>query len=131
MLVRARFLAILGIALVVIPIYAAAQTEQPIRSSDAAKALKSDPLHVFSESVQALSASVTKSVVQVLTSGYALTNENQQTDTAYFAPEHDIGAGVILSPDGLIVTNAHVVQGSQENSRAPAGFGEAIFHFAV
>ena len=114
MLVSARLVAILLTALLTVPVVCRAQTEQPTKSADAAKLLKSDPLHVFSESVQALSASVGKSVVQVLTSGYTLSNENQKTDTAYLAPEHGIGAGAILSPDGYIVTNAHVVQGARK-----------------
>jgi serine protease Do len=107
----ARLVAVLLTVLMTAPVFCSAQTEQPTNSAEAARLLKSDPLHVFSESVQALSASVSKSVVQVLTSGYTLSNENEKTDTAYLAPEHGIGAGAILSPDGYIVTNAHVVQG--------------------
>jgi serine protease Do len=94
------------------PLFSAAQTEQPTRSSEAAKLLKNDPLHVFSQSVQQLSATVTKSVVQVLTTGFGLTAEGQEKDTAYLEAERGIGAGVILSPDGYIVTNNHVVQGA-------------------
>jgi len=89
------------------------QTEQPTQSAQAAKLLKSDPLHVFSESVQQLSNNVTKSVVQVLTVGFGLTSSEDKTDTAYLEAQRGIGAGVILSPDGLIVTNYHVVEGAR------------------
>jgi serine protease Do len=95
------------------PVFCGAQSEQPTRSPDSAKPLKNDPLHVFSQSVQQLSSTVTKSVVQIVTTGFGLTSGEEKTDTAYLEAQRGIGAGVVLSPDGYIVTNAHVVEGAQ------------------
>jgi serine protease Do len=93
-----------------------AQTERPTHSAESAKLLKSDPLHVFSESVQQLSSTVTKSVVQVLTIGFGLTTDanKDDDDTGYLEAERGIGAGVVLSSDGYIVTNAHVIAGARQ-----------------
>jgi serine protease Do len=90
------------------------QTEKPAQPANQPGAWRSDPLHVFSESIQSLTAKVTKSVVQIVATGYGFTTEKQSSDTALFEPQEAIGAGVILSVDGYIVTNAHVVQGARK-----------------
>jgi serine protease Do len=115
--VRARltFLCILLLSLPSANAYA--QTEQPTQSAAAARLLNSDPLHVFSQSVQELSSMVTKSVVQVLTLGYGLSSDNNtdksDTTSSYLTPQRGVGAGVVMTPDGYIVTNAHVVEGAR------------------
>lgn len=83
--------------------------------------MRGDPLHIFSQSVQALTARVSRSVVQIVATGYGLKSDKQGGGTALFEPQEAIGAGVILSEDGYIVTNAHVVQGARKiRVRLPA-----------
>jgi serine protease Do len=111
-----HFLVQLGIvvALAIVPVASFGQTETAAPPPTPAGALRGDPLHLFSESIQALTAKVTKSVVQISATGYGLKSEKQASDTALFEPQEAIGAGVILSAEGYIVTNAHVVQGARK-----------------
>ncbi len=76
---------------------------------------RTDALHAFSDSIEGLSQNVTRSVVQIFTTGYSLNAQNgRSTTSAVLSPEHGTGAGVIVSSDGYIVTNAHVVSGAQQ-----------------
>jgi serine protease Do len=78
-----------------------------VKAADSAR--RSDTLHLFNDSIQGLTERVSGSVVQVLTSGYSLSDSSRTNTSAVLSPEHGTGAGVILTSDGYIITNAHVV----------------------
>jgi serine protease Do len=70
-------------------------------------------LRAFNAALQALAARVSPSVVQIQTSGFAPVSEGTGASAGIVARQHSIGSGVILDPEGYILTNAHVVQGAQ------------------
>jgi serine protease Do len=73
-----------------------------------------DPLHQLNSSVEALVRRVSASVVQVQVSRYAPRNEGGDGDTDLtLAKQRSVGSGVIIDPEGYIVTNAHVIADAQ------------------
>src|SRR4030095_14675906 len=82
--------------------------QSPPRSSD------SDALHQFDRSIQALVRKVSPSVVQVMVTGYGPVENSRNNTTLVIGRQQSIGSGVIIDPNGWIVTNAHVVRGSQQ-----------------
>jgi len=64
----------------------------------------------LSRSLQDLAAKVSPCVVQIFVTGYALPDEEDPAATGEPQLERSSGSGVIVDPDGYIVTNAHVVE---------------------
>ena len=64
-------------------------------------------------SLEALIEKVSPAVVQIVVTGYGPAEENGNTDRTVLSREHAVGSGVIVDPEGYIITNAHVVNGAQ------------------
>ena len=87
-----------------------------------------DMLHQLDSSMESLIQQVSPAVVQILVTGYAAVEQRGQTNTALIGRQRTLGSGVIVDPEGYIITNAHVVEGavrvrvvlfSSENNNSP------------
>jgi serine protease Do len=81
---------------------------KPDESSSAASALLQ-----INNALEGLAAKVSPAVVQILVTGYGPLHEENRTQTALIVRQHAVGSGVILDPNGYIMTNNHVVEGAQ------------------
>ena len=69
-----------------------------------------DVLMNLSSDMETLAHAVEPAVVKIYSSGLAPVESNTTSRTAFLAQQRSVGSGVIMDPQGYILTNAHVVQ---------------------
>jgi serine protease Do len=92
--------------------------------SEVASRAPSEMLTQLSDSLQQLASKVSPAVVQIEATGFgsAEGHDRRGSNTSIMVRQRAIGAGVIVDPDGYVMTNAHVVAGAQQISIVlPAG----------
>jgi serine protease Do len=75
-----------------------------------------DSLHSLSDSIEDLSRTVSPSVVQIFSTGYVLSGDDQEdtgTAAGLVTKQKSSGSGVVLGAEGYIVTNNHVVKNAR------------------
>jgi len=99
------------VLVLLISVVALAQQPKP---QPAPEPKKPDALHEFSTSLERLARRVNRAVVKIVSTGYSLGSEEEEsTNAAVLSRQRSLGTGILLRADGYIVTNAHVVQGSR------------------
>src|SRR5262249_17259631 len=85
----------------------------PAPATDTKSAESPGVLVQLNSALQDLAAKVSPAVVQILVTGFGPARAENRSQTAFIARQSAVGSGVIVDPNGYIMTNAHVVEGAQ------------------
>jgi len=80
--------------------------------SRAQSAASADLMHQMSASFESLVKRVSPAVVEIQVTGYGSADDDDDSKSSSVGRQRSLGSGVIVDPDGYIITNYHVVKGA-------------------